>query len=265
MTFPKRSLLFVFPDYSVSNLDARTFSVLQKCKVLPVDLRMYNTIGFRADKDMFLDTIDPTRKTNPFYTSTLLVGEITTNTFLYHLQQTLTTDEPTEVLLVFCGHGHITKDRECELVLSYNEKVTQMQIEDVIKGTDFTKSFVRILNICVDEYPREGLHFSHPNGIEYKGAAVIGVNRINDMRDCLDGSAFMKAFNEVMTASKKETYASMIRLSEKFYTFHEFTDMDHFMSLKWMHEPNCETNYETLENVINLESRASNANNAIPT
>jgi len=200
----KRVIVYVIPDYSVPNLDPRTFNVLQKCKILPPDLRLYSKTGFREDQRVIHELF------GKGYTTLTLSGEVHSDDMLSQIEMVLTTDNPSLLVFVYCGHGCL-KTHGYELVLPYNHRVSKEDIEGILSKTNYQGTYVQLLNICSDQKQtsldvQASTSFKYTPSPKYHGVSVIGVNSPRDMCDQYNGSAFLKTLQEFKSGRDTMTY-----------------------------------------------------------
>lgn len=207
-----RHVLFIAPDYSISNLDRRTFDVLQKCGILPEDLGMYSRVGFSNDAakvhNLFtdkeevsmvsmsglLEKKDVLNAMKDILMSEAKVGEASGN-----LDETSTTNAKIvnkTVILVFCGHGSLDPDGYT-LTCSYNQKVTHQDIKSILRSQSFEGQFVQVLNLCCDDIktPPQSILTSHDCHFDLKWNEVglMGFTTLDEMRLSLESSPFIQA------------------------------------------------------------------------
>eukprot|EP00798_Chlamydomonas_sp_ICE-L_P032846 gene32846-biopygen6889 len=144
----KRALL-VSPSYAL-NLEARLTRVLEEAALLPRDLRTYSTTGFAMDVERFKESLGEGFSCNVLG-GTSEVPKRDLRAAIQHLLQ-----PGTDVaVLLFCGHGTWSgSTQHGALVCSFGQQITAQEIEDIVAQQGFTGTFVRVLNMCMEEgYP----------------------------------------------------------------------------------------------------------------
>lgn len=219
----KRVIIYVIPDYSVPNLDARTCTVLQKCKILPPDLRLYSKTGCREDQRVIHELF------GKGYASITLSGEVQAEDMLSQLEMAITTDNPSVVVFVYCGHG-LLSSKGYELILPYNQRISKEDIEGVLCKTRYQGTYVEVINICTDKKGKssyQDINYIMKRSL-YHGATVIGENTPREMCDQYSGSAFMKAVHTFVTERTDQTitYGDLQALKEYHTCYVAYTDAD---------------------------------------
>ena len=224
--------LFIFPLYSVPSLDARTFTVLQKCNILPPDFGIYNRTGYREDQQKIMkhfpykDVIIP-------YT---FHGEVLRNDLFHIIQETIR-DPCSLLMIIYCGHGYY-KDGEYHLSLSYNQMIHEGEVHAILRAHNFNGTLVQLMNVC-DYDGRSDLNISESSCVTsvvegYNHYDIIGVSKLSDIADRFQGSMFIEHISRVLETNDKPTYGMLMEyMSENFPVHCKTNAIDVLSSLRF--------------------------------
>lgn len=213
-----RRNLFVFPNYVVTELDGRTFTVLQKCGVLPSDLRLYHKTGAREDKNVVLHLVGKDAH------NIAMEGTVTAHDLIAAVRTLFQkNDIAADVIsFVFCGHGHV-KDDQIEMVCSYNQRVTLSEIHDIIQASGYSGTYIQIINICSERDTKSHIPHVLPSDtlIRCHTCSIFANSDIQDVYDKHEGSTFFQTMKEVVknytvNEATYMTYERIDEISDKF-------------------------------------------------